>query len=105
MFFQRFIKLTTDVRPKIAYICLFQAALGPVALDRARDLNLSEDIVEHAETLLVLAVLSVLITAPLFDFLIIFLGPRLLDKEESIIEENKSDSIITQIPTAMDFFV
>ncbi|PSN35109.1 hypothetical protein C0J52_23991 [Blattella germanica] len=82
-----------------------QAALGPVALDRARDLNLSEDIVEHAETLLVLAVLSVLITAPLFDFLIIFLGPRLLDKEESMIEETKSDSIITQIPTAMDFFV
>lgn len=59
----------------------FQAALGPVALDEVRKLHL-EEYEGYANTVLIIAVLSILITAPVGAILITVLGPRLLEKEE-----------------------
>lgn len=56
-----------------------QATLGPVALDYARQ---SKDPVvhEHANTMLIIAVLSIIITSPIGALLIMQLGPRWLHR-------------------------
>ena len=59
---------------------LFQAALGPVALDEVRKLHL-EQYEAYANIVLITAVISILITAPVGAILIMQLGPRLLEKE------------------------
>ncbi|KAF0756493.1 sodium/hydrogen exchanger 9B2-like [Aphis craccivora] len=56
-----------------------QAALAPVALDIARNLGTSEDI-ECATRLVTIAVISILLTAPIGAFGIQLFGPRLLPK-------------------------
>ncbi|KAJ8873558.1 hypothetical protein PR048_024376 [Dryococelus australis] len=58
-----------------------QAALGPVALDMARTLHSDENLV-HANKVLVVAVMAILVTAPLGAILITMLGPRLLAKTD-----------------------
>jgi len=58
-----------------------QAAIGPVFLDNARKFNKPEWEPMGRE-ILTLAVLSILITAPLGAISIVFLGPRLLEKQE-----------------------
>lgn len=52
----------------------FQAALGPAALDLARKLN-SEDNFNLANTVLVISVLAIILTAPLGAILMTKLGP------------------------------
>lgn len=56
----------------------FQAAIGPLALDTARELNASDDVMKVAEQILTIAVLSILITAPLGAAAIGLTGPSLL---------------------------
>ncbi|XP_025413876.1 sodium/hydrogen exchanger 9B2-like [Sipha flava] len=56
-----------------------QAALAPVALDIARNLGTPED-VECATQLVTIAVISILLTAPLGAFGMQLFGPRLLPK-------------------------
>ncbi|XP_050431787.1 sodium/hydrogen exchanger 9B2-like isoform X2 [Adelges cooleyi] len=56
-----------------------QAALAPVALDRARTKGTDED-VESATQLLTVAVISILVTAPIGAIGIQWLGPKLLKK-------------------------
>jgi NhaP-type Na+/H+ or K+/H+ antiporter len=59
-----------------------QAALGPLALDMAkRASEPDENLIHVGEQILTLAVLSILITAPLGSVSILALGPRLLDSE------------------------
>ncbi|XP_069702873.1 sodium/hydrogen exchanger 9B2-like isoform X1 [Periplaneta americana] len=58
-----------------------QAALGPVALDIVRKMQLQE-FEKYANIVLIVAVLSILITAPVGAILISYLGPRLLEKEK-----------------------
>merc|ERR1719278_1718305 len=58
-----------------------QAAIGPVFLDNARKFNKPEWEPMGRE-ILTLAVLSILITAPLGAISIVFLGPRLLEKQD-----------------------
>lgn len=58
-----------------------QAAIGPVALDEVRKMQL-EEYEAYATTVLIIAVLSILITAPVGAILITVLGTRLLEKEE-----------------------
>lgn len=53
--------------------------MGPIPLDKARENGSEEDLV-HAQKILILAVLAILITAPLGAILITVLGPRLLNK-------------------------
>ncbi|KAJ9599130.1 hypothetical protein L9F63_010398 [Diploptera punctata] len=100
------------------FVCLtwcpkatIQAAFGPLALDKVKEMNKNE-VIEYAHIVLILAVLAVLITAPLFDFLIIFSGTRLLEREELAEEEEEelrssisSISVLTREPTTLDFFV
>ncbi|KAJ9595671.1 hypothetical protein L9F63_013137 [Diploptera punctata] len=59
-----------------------QAAIGPVALDIAREMESEEDEV-YARKVLIVAVLAILITAPIGAILINILGPRLLQQESS----------------------
>ncbi|XP_063231962.1 sodium/hydrogen exchanger 9B2-like isoform X2 [Bacillus rossius redtenbacheri] len=59
-----------------------QAALGPVALDMARAAQ-SPESVAHADKVLVVAVLAILLTAPLGAVLITLLGPRLLSRADN----------------------
>lgn len=61
------------------FICSVQAALAPVALDIARNLGTPED-VECATRLVTIAVISILLTAPIGAFGIQLFGPRLLPK-------------------------
>ncbi|KAJ9599128.1 hypothetical protein L9F63_010396 [Diploptera punctata] len=58
-----------------------QAALAPAALDRIRALNLEES-TAHAEVLLILGVLSILISASLGSIIMTILGPKLLKKDD-----------------------
>nr|CAD7578322.1 unnamed protein product [Timema californicum] len=56
-----------------------QAALGPIALDLARNLDAKDSIV-LADKVLMVAVLAIMITAPLGAIVITLFGPRLLNK-------------------------
>ena len=67
-----------------------QAALGPVFLDNAIKYG-KEDWVPMGGEVLTLAVLSILITAPLGAVSILALGPVLLDKQEDVKDENKEE--------------
>uniref|UniRef100_H2Z5K9 Cation/H+ exchanger transmembrane domain-containing protein n=1 Tax=Ciona savignyi TaxID=51511 RepID=H2Z5K9_CIOSA len=59
-----------------------QAAIGPVALDTAKKAGASEYFINIAEQVLTVAVLSILITAPLGAAAIGLSGPKLLDRTE-----------------------
>ena len=79
-----------------------QAAIGPVFLDNARKFNKPEWEPMGRE-ILTLAVLSILITAPLGAFSIVFLGPRLLEKQEQVdtaikapAEENNEVKVVVE---------
>lgn len=53
--------------------------MGPVALDLARHNGLPDEI-QHASKILIIAVLAILITAPIGSIIITLLGPKLLTK-------------------------
>ncbi|XP_055907045.1 sodium/hydrogen exchanger 9B2-like [Eupeodes corollae] len=77
--------LTTKERCYIT-ICGFpkatvQAALGPIALDMARQLNAGPDILSLASNILVISVIAIIFTAPLGAILMIQLAPRWLKHE------------------------
>ncbi len=59
-----------------------QAAIGSVALDVVKEQTnpLEKDLILGRQVL-TLAVLAILVTAPIGAFLIAFFGPRLLEKE------------------------
>ncbi|PSN35039.1 Sodium/hydrogen exchanger 9B2 [Blattella germanica] len=59
---------------------ILQAAIGPVALDIARQIR-SEEAETYATKVLIVAVLAILVTAPTGAILISILGPRLLQRE------------------------
>lgn len=61
---------------------LFQAALGPVALDEVRNLHIQE-YKACASNIVIIAVISILITAPVGAIFITLLGPRLLERKTS----------------------
>jgi len=76
--------LTTKEKIFMAFAWLpkatVQAALGPIFLDNALKYGLTE-YVEMGEQILTLAVLSILITAPLGAVSILALGPKLLEAD------------------------
>ncbi|PSN36209.1 hypothetical protein C0J52_07302 [Blattella germanica] len=76
-----------------------QAAIGPVALDVARKLN-SEVDEYYGSIVLMIAVLSILITAPIGAVLITVLGPRLLHRDEKCASETEpiQGTIVTVNP-------
>lgn len=58
-----------------------QAALGPVAIDSLRNNNNTDpQLKSYAETVLLVCVLSIILTAPLGAIIITLSGPRLLTK-------------------------
>ena len=60
-----------------------QAAIGAVVLDTAKQQDtVSEDEVRYGEQILTIAVLSIMLTAPIGAAAIAFGGPRLLEQEE-----------------------
>jgi hypothetical protein len=69
--------------------CLVQAAVGPVALDIARDIH-SAEYKSYVSRVLIIAVLASLITAPVGATFINVLGPRLLDKEPTAMPESNT---------------
>jgi len=72
-----------------------QAALGPIFLERAKLLEMTE-MYHMGEQILTLAVLSILITAPLGAVSIMGLGPKLLEKKKNEEEEDvdeESDNV------------
>ncbi|XP_039273607.2 sodium/hydrogen exchanger 9B2-like isoform X1 [Styela clava] len=82
------------------FICLswlpkatVQAAIGPVALDTARKLSVSSEIEEYARQVLTIAVLSILITAPLGAAAIGLSGPKLLQKAVASSDSAEEDSL------------
>uniref|UniRef100_T1JIN7 Cation/H+ exchanger transmembrane domain-containing protein n=1 Tax=Strigamia maritima TaxID=126957 RepID=T1JIN7_STRMM len=66
-----------------------QAAIGPIALDYARTKGHSDNSqeIELGNQILALAVLAIMITAPIGSALIVLSGPRLLERET---EENQN---------------
>jgi hypothetical protein len=65
----------TNREIKLWYV---QAALAPVAMDSVRAQNRPEEERVHAERVLVVCVLSILLTAPVAAIIITLSGPRLL---------------------------
>ncbi|XP_065346105.1 sodium/hydrogen exchanger 9B2-like isoform X2 [Cloeon dipterum] len=59
-----------------------QALLAPIALDLARETNAPEEIIHLGEQVLTIAVLSILVTAPIGAVAIKFSGPHLLNQEK-----------------------
>ncbi|XP_064597395.1 sodium/hydrogen exchanger 9B2-like [Liolophura sinensis] len=59
-----------------------QAAIGPVALDTAREIGADEETIQTAMKILAMAVLSIIITAPIGAAAIALSAPRLLKKVE-----------------------
>ncbi|XP_073818342.1 na[+]/H[+] hydrogen antiporter 2 isoform X2 [Musca autumnalis] len=55
-----------------------QAALGPIALDMARELNSDGDIVALARNVLIISVLAIIFTAPVGAILMLRLAPKWL---------------------------
>ncbi|KAI4466975.1 sodium/hydrogen exchanger family [Holotrichia oblita] len=55
------------------------AALGPVALDKARELN-DDTLIDYASVVVVVAVLSIIVTSPIGAVLIMQLGPKFLHR-------------------------
>ncbi|XP_059218375.1 sodium/hydrogen exchanger 9B2 [Stomoxys calcitrans] len=55
-----------------------QAALGPIALDMARELNAEADVVSLARNVLIISVLAIIFTAPLGAILMLRLAPKWL---------------------------
>ena len=70
-----------------------QAALGSIALDTARDRNEGPTAIERGETILTLAVLVILITAPIGALAIAWFGTRWLSNatDPDAQENNKTD--------------
>ncbi|OQV21679.1 Mitochondrial sodium/hydrogen exchanger 9B2 [Hypsibius exemplaris] len=60
-----------------------QAALGSLALDAAREIKAAPDIILLGEKVVTIAVLLILITAPVGAVAIAFSAPRLLQKDDS----------------------
>ena len=60
-----------------------QAAIGPIALDMARHKN-DEELINNATLVLTIAVLSILITAPLGAICISLGGNKLLNRDSNI---------------------
>ncbi|GIY56875.1 hypothetical protein CEXT_760451 [Caerostris extrusa] len=79
-----------------------QAAIGPVALSYARKLKLGAEVEEYGIMILTVAVLSILIAAPLGATAIALLAPRLLERDvnvnSSINEKTKTDIAETMVP-------
>lgn len=65
-----------------------QAAIGGVALDRARKIEAPQEIIDIASQVLTISVLSILITAPLGAVAIGLSGPKLLEIEQSVSKED-----------------
>lgn len=57
-----------------------QAALGPAALDLARSLNATDEL-ERAQTVLIVTVVAIILTAPLGALLMVKLAPKWLKKD------------------------
>jgi len=78
--------LTTKEKIFMAFAWLpkatVQAALGPIFLDNALKNGLGQEYIETGEQILTLAVLSILITAPLGAVSILALGPKLLSADK-----------------------
>lgn len=68
-----------------------QAAIGPVALDTAREMGADAETISLAMTILAMAVLSILITAPLGAAAIALSAPRLLQQHPMEDENKNSD--------------
>lgn len=62
------------------YILFPQAALGPIALDMARQLDSEKHIAYYANIILVISVLTIIFTAPLGTVLMTKLAPLWLQK-------------------------
>ncbi|XP_071053502.1 sodium/hydrogen exchanger 9B2 isoform X2 [Onthophagus taurus] len=71
-----------------------QAALGPVALDMARE-TLNLDQINLGNAVIVVAVMSIIITSPIGAILIMQLGPRFLHR--TIKEENEDEEVINPV--------
>lgn len=76
----------------LSHKLFFQAALGPVALDMARSLGNSE-VEVYANSVVVIAVVSILVTSPIGAIIIMECGPRLLHKTppEEEVSQDKVD--------------
>lgn len=70
-----------------------QAALGPIFLDNALKYGLKE-YEEMGEQILTLAVLSILITAPLGAVSILALGPKLLEADPPPAKQDQEEGQI-----------
>ncbi|XP_055381129.1 sodium/hydrogen exchanger 9B2 isoform X2 [Condylostylus longicornis] len=78
-----------------------QAALGPIALDTARQLKESDDVIALASNILIVSVIAIIFTAPLGAILMLRLAPIWLKwcpptPRTSIIEEITNGEITTQ---------
>lgn len=70
--------------------------MGPVALDIARSINdsVSE---EYANTVVIIAVVSILLTSPIGAIFIMELGPRLLHKTENDKNDGYDNPVIDDV--------
>ncbi|KAK7507738.1 hypothetical protein BaRGS_00000703 [Batillaria attramentaria] len=74
-----------------------QAAIGGIALDTAIELNAGPEAVELGRKVLTLAVLAILVTAPVGALLIALLGPKLLHKTEPGELYKEPDEAVAQL--------
>ena len=76
-----------------------QAAIGALALDKAREIGNNPEEVELGKKILTLAVLSILITAPIGAAIIAITGPMLLHhtpKEGVEMQEIHKEDVVTE---------
>ena len=74
-----------------------QAAIGPIALDMARDRSDAE-IIETANLVLTIAVISIVLTAPIGAISISVSGHKLLNKSVKSDEKKDLDEYQTLLP-------
>lgn len=74
-----------------------QAAIGSIALDTAREKNASSEVIEYGLQILTIAVLVILITAPIGAVAITVSGPKLLTKTSRSISEVRVPASETSI--------
>lgn len=87
----------------------FQAAIGSTALDMARSKN-DLELQKYGMDVLTVAVLSILITAPIGALIISLLGPRLLQKPKNpewgeIFIYTHTDTLATLLDTTVQLLV
>lgn len=82
-------------------ICNVQAAIGPIALDMARNAH-NNNLISHASDVLAISVMAILITAPVGAILMNLFGEYLLRKQYWLIIYTRQTNLVQTVQLKVD---